>query len=160
MLPNITHYQEAASHGDPEAQYKLAISFAIGISVSQNYAEAIKWLQKASDQNYGKALYSLGKSYALGAGVNRCYETAITLYLKAANKGIAEAQYNLAYCYANGRGIPQDYLTACMWANIANLNGITVAKSLQDKFKLHLSEEEMEKAQRLAEEWMANRRTE
>ena len=39
-----------AESGDVEAQNDLGVCYAEGLGINQNYAEAVKWFQKAVDQ--------------------------------------------------------------------------------------------------------------
>ena len=40
--------------------------FAEGQGVSQDYAEALKWVTKAAEQGHAKAQYTLGNVYSKG----------------------------------------------------------------------------------------------
>jgi uncharacterized protein len=45
--------------------------YEAGMSMPQNYAEAIKWWRRSADQGYGPAQFSLGLAYAYGEGVTQ-----------------------------------------------------------------------------------------
>src|SRR3990170_1139826 len=90
-----------------------------GTGISQDYAEAAKWLRKAAEQDNAKAQSSLGELYAKGNGVPQDYTEAAKWYRKAAEQGNPDAEIKLALAYEEGRGVPQDYVQALMWANVA-----------------------------------------
>ena len=82
----------AAEKNCPEAQYNLAdIYFQ-----EKNQAAGIKWLKKASDNQYPPAQYRLAGIFESGEGTAKNLETARELYLKAAQSGYAPAQYKMA----------------------------------------------------------------
>ena len=82
------------------------------------------------------------------------YTAAITSYEKLAKQGDAQAQLNLGWMYDNGEGTPQDYVMAHMLWNIAAANGDEDAKGYRDKVAGMMTQNQIEKAQELAREWM------
>ena len=53
--------------------------------MEKNEQEAVRWFQKASDQEYPAALYRLGNCYLQGTGVDRDIVQAMRYYRKAAD---------------------------------------------------------------------------
>ena len=47
--------RQAAEQGDAEAQYRLAYRYATGVAVSQDNAEASRWLRLAAEQGHTQA---------------------------------------------------------------------------------------------------------
>ena len=43
--------------------------YRLGLGVSKDYVEAVKWFRKAAEQGYARAQYSLGVSYANATGI-------------------------------------------------------------------------------------------
>ncbi len=43
----------------------------IGLNVTRNYSEAIKWYQKAAEQGIASAQYKLGYMYYYGQGISQ-----------------------------------------------------------------------------------------
>lgn len=84
----LESYIEQAKLGDAKAQYMLGLHYQDGLFISQNCSEAIKWIGKAVDQDYGEAQYSLGMDYEAGRCVDKNYIKAKEMYLKAAKKWI------------------------------------------------------------------------
>ena len=94
-----------AEGGDASAQFALGLSYASGVRVPQDYAEALRWIRLAADQGYVDAQYNLGIRYADGRCVPQDDAEALRWYLLAADQGYANAQFNLGIMYANGRGV-------------------------------------------------------
>ena len=63
-----------------------------GEGVPQNYAESIKWLMKAAEQNHPDAQFFLGSIYDNGEGVPQNHSEAVKYFKKAAQQGLTEAQ--------------------------------------------------------------------
>jgi TPR repeat protein len=51
------------------AQFEIGVRYAQGRDAKQNYAEALRWLQKAADQAHPEALAWMGTMYEKGWGV-------------------------------------------------------------------------------------------
>ena len=66
--------------GAPVAQYNLGILYSQGEVVPQDYAEALKWLQKAGEQKFSPAYIVLGEMYSRGEGVPRDQAMALKWY--------------------------------------------------------------------------------
>ena len=77
----------------------------------KNYAEAVKWYQKAAEQGNADAQYRLGERYYKAQN----YAEAVKWYQKAAEQGNADAQYELGYSYYHGRGVERNYEEAFKW---------------------------------------------
>ena len=59
----------AADQGDAGAQWNLGLSYATGLGIPQDDAEAVRWYRLAADQGNATAQYNLGLMYASGQGV-------------------------------------------------------------------------------------------
>ncbi len=96
--------------------------------------------------------YNLGQMYNNGEGVLQNYKTAVKWYTLAAEQGHASAQYNLGVMYTNGDGVTENYVKAHMWANIARYNGSENTKKLMEFLVAKMTQEQIAKAQDLAQE--------
>jgi len=81
--------------GLPDAQVNIGRMYLEGLGVAFDNREAVRWIQRAADQNYGKGLYQLGRMYEEGKGVDRNLSEAIELYKKAAKRYSADARTRL-----------------------------------------------------------------
>ena len=126
-----------------------------GQGVAQDYKEAVKWYTKAAEQGDELAQYNLALMYDNGKGVAQDYKEAMKWYTKAAEQGHTDAQYNLGVMYYKGEGVVQDYKSAHMWFNIAAANGGSKAVEPRDLLAKEITPSQIEKAQDMAREWMA-----
>jgi TPR repeat protein len=88
--------------------------------------------------------------------VYRDYGKALQCFLTAAEHGIAGAQNNVGYLYAQGQGVRQDFVVAHMWFDIAAANGERAAIENRAIIAERMSPSEIEKAGKLADEWLEN----
>ncbi len=86
----------AASFGDGDAQFNLAVMYEFGLGVGQSMEHAISWYRRAISNEVPEALYNLGNLYYLGKGVQQSDGQAMDLYARASRLGDADAMCNLA----------------------------------------------------------------
>ncbi len=144
-----------AKKGNAKAQFMMGSMYAKGWGLSRNYKKAIEWFNLAAEQGQGQAQHNLGFLYTNGLGVPQDYQKAIEWYKLAAEQGLSRAQYNLGLMHGQGRGVPEDFVIALMWFNLAASNGHIVAKKLRNALEKDSTSNEIEKAQKLAQEWLA-----
>jgi len=106
---------QLAGEGQVQAQYNLAVCYATGDGVPQDYKRAVQWYQKAAGQGHMNAQYNLALCYASGNGIQQDYKQAAFLYYRAAEQGQVAAQYNLGVCYERGLGVSKDDRQAVCW---------------------------------------------
>ena len=71
-------FRRAAERGNAAAQYNMGASYATGVGVEKNDAEAAKWFHRAADQGMAFAELNLGLLYAAGRGVPQDNVEAMT----------------------------------------------------------------------------------
>ncbi len=98
----------AARHGDPEAQFYIAVCYADGAGVTRDHKEAARWYIKAAERGHADAQDSLGVCFDHGKGVDQNHIEAARWFKKAAKQGLASAQMNLGHCYFEGRGVEKN----------------------------------------------------
>ena len=76
----------------------MGVAYGNGDGISQNYAKALYWYNKAAMQGYAQAQFNLGLYYENGWGTLSDPQQAIKWYKKAAEQGMTKAQVNLAHC--------------------------------------------------------------
>jgi len=86
--------RRAAEDGDPAAQFDLAVHFGLGLGVSQDYAEAVRWYRAAAEQGETRAQNNLGWMYGTGRGVPQDFAHAYAWYSVAAAAGNDLARRN------------------------------------------------------------------
>ncbi|MCP4324394.1 MAG: sel1 repeat family protein [Alteromonadales bacterium] len=104
-----------AESGSAEAQYFLGKQYSNPNSPLIDMKQAIKWYQKAAQQQHSDAIYELAVLYQLGTGVEKDYVKAAEMLKTAANLNHSQAQFSLGTLYDNGEGVPADTMTAIYW---------------------------------------------
>ena len=152
---NFDNCLTGAEQGIGVAQSNLGAMYYFGKGVAQDYKEAVRWHTKAAEQGVAEAQYSLGYSYDNGEGAAQDYKEAVRWYTKAAEQGNVDAQFYLGTMYHFGKGVAQDYKSALLWYNIAAANGNSDAAITRDLVAKRMTPSQIEKAQDMAREWMA-----
>jgi GAF domain/Sel1 repeat len=116
---DVNRVLNRAGAADPIAQYEMALRYAGGEGVPQNYREAMAWFAKAAANGNDNAQWKLGLGYIKGIGVPHDERKAVVWFKLAANHGDIRAQSALGDLYLSGRGVPRDYVRAYTWASIA-----------------------------------------
>lgn len=105
-LTAIEQTEQAAMHGDTQAQIALANHYAHGDGIARDEEAALKWWQVAAAQGSTDAMQALARHYRDAADRSQ----AEHWYLAAAEKGDSNAYRELGQIYADAR--PPDYTTA------------------------------------------------
>lgn len=129
----IDAWQARAAQGDANAAYKLAETYAEGVDVPQDTAEAVRWSHLAAEQGHVAAQYQLGTMYADGEFVAEDDAEAAHWFRLAAEQGHADAQYNLGAMYLNGEGVVKDNAEALSWFRLAAEQGDADAQAFVDE---------------------------
>ena len=143
----------AAESGDPKAQLRLGFAYLKGQGVETDQALALKWIQRAAEQDYADAEYALGAMYHSGRGALQSFPLAVKWFEKAAQQNHAEAQYSLGVMYRNGQGMGVDKSKAYIWFNLSAAQGHERAREARDNILPALTPEQVLAAQRAAHEW-------
>lgn len=88
--------EKQARAGNTEAQYQLASLYRIGRGVTQDEAEAFRWMRQAAKAGHLRAQYSLASMYLNGRGTSVDFKAAETWAQRAADKGHNKAAALLA----------------------------------------------------------------
>lgn len=93
-MPDKTteNYNEQQKQAQLEEYFQKGNDYYFGDGVEQDYAEAVKWYQKAAEQGYADAQYSLGYCYENGQGVLKSTAEAVKWYTKASEQGYEDAK--------------------------------------------------------------------
>lgn len=102
-------FSDYAEQGNVDAQYYVGHMNKNGLSVPQNYDEALKWYKLAADQGHVIAQNDLGMMYQLGQGTTIDLSKAFPLYQASAAQGYYGAEFNLGLMYYKGDGVEQSY---------------------------------------------------
>ena len=89
---NFEETKAKAEKGDAIFQSSLDARYELGIGVSKDPAEAVKWYRKAAEQGEPLSQIKLGIIYRDGKGVPQDYAEARKWYRRAAEQGDARIQ--------------------------------------------------------------------
>ncbi len=143
-IPNMT----VAKTGDAKAEYQVGYYYE---QKKGDYKEAVKWYQKAADQNYTDAFYRLGRCYEYGKGIGKNYGKAVKCFRQAVEQDHVGAQYRLGRCYELGKGVTKDYKKALKFYHVAaNQDYVSAQYGLSRLYKQKGNHSEALKWYRLA----------
>lgn len=145
-----------AEIGDGRAQSFIGLMYSTGDGVIQSDVEAFKWLKLAADQGYAQAQGAVGERLAAGLGVKQNILLGFGWLRLAAYQGDARSQTFLGTFYEQGAGVIQNDVIAHMWYNIGSANGEQVGAKARDEIAAKMTEEEIAKAQVMAQECMSS----
>ena len=89
----FSSYMQAASAGNPLAQFNVASMYLNGEGTDRDYKEAIEWFKKSAENGNAKAAFNLGVMYYTGQGVKPSEAAAREWFKKSAKNGNAFAPY-------------------------------------------------------------------
>lgn len=116
----------------------------------RTWSEVPKNVTKKAPENTSVADY-----YQFGEKLEARYIEAAKQFEIAAKRGDPSASANLGYLYFFGNGVPLDILKSHMWFSLAVKGGIERAASLIVEVEERMTPDQIEEAQRMAEEWTA-----
>jgi uncharacterized protein len=125
-----------AEEGDSEAFIVLGNFYRLGMGVSKDFKESVKWYRLAAEQGQSGGMSWLGRMYKDGLGVLKDSKEAIKWYSLAIENGasksalgpeIVEAQFNLGMMYWKRDG-DGDIETANKWLRLAAEQGYAEAQ--------------------------------
>jgi hypothetical protein len=144
----------AGGRGSAQAQALLGWMYLHGEGVVQDPAQAASWLRKAALQGNAGAQFNLGQLYTKGgSGIGQDFTLALEWFEKAGNQGDPRAQYNAGVIHANAQGVGRNYVEAYKWFLLAQANGSAEAAGATSYVQTKISREDMDDAQRRADEW-------
>nr|WP_321514308.1 tetratricopeptide repeat protein [uncultured Pseudodesulfovibrio sp.] len=126
-------YQEAADQGNTNAMYHLAVMYAEGQGIEQNYPKAAGLLDQAVIEGNDDARLMLGLFNIYGDGVPQNPAKGATLIATAADNGNDIAMYYLANLFAAGLGVEKSLDKAEYWMQEAKSAGFPVRDELLTK---------------------------
>jgi len=151
----VNWYTKAAEQGLASAQFNLGRMYVNGKGVTQDVELGVAWQLKAAEQGLASAQFAIGKRYLSGVDLAQDNQHAQDMFFKAAEQGLADAQNQLGAMYFKGEGIPKDIVQAHKWFNIASTSDNESAKRYRSILEEIMEQEQIEEAQELAREWLA-----
>ncbi|MEI9992094.1 MAG: tetratricopeptide repeat protein [Rhizomicrobium sp.] len=145
----------AAIHGQPVAQYRLALLYANGTGTARDEAHALYWYEASALQGNRKAMHDLAIAYAQGRGTAKNSAEAARWFSRAAGFGYIDSEFDLAVLYERGEGVPQSLLDAYKWYAVAGRQGDAESKTRLEALQTQLSADDLAAARHAAEAFKA-----
>lgn len=164
----LTAYEELrplAEAGDPKAQYYIGFMLYNGKGVTQNSAEAVKWVKPAAEHGIADAQYlfalmteaglsgSKDKKQAPKMGASNKAE-AIKWFTPAAQQGHIKAQLTLVDRYVQGEGVKRDLIQAYMWCEVVHLLAPSRCDLEQQVPSYYMTPSQVEEAKQKVRQWL------
>ena len=98
MSRRFTSSLAKARRGDPDAQYDVAVSLAVGMGTDADMAQAREWYERAARQDHPDAAFHLAAMLSSGEGGRRSKRDAMKWLRRASVLGSGDASIALAEC--------------------------------------------------------------
>ncbi len=121
---------QLAKDGDATAANNLGVLYANGAGVPQDFTEAKKWFDFASQHGNSAGEYGLAVAYQRGLGTPANLPEALKHFRLAADHNFPPAKFALALMYQNGIGVPRDTAEATRLVQDAALQGLPMAQGV------------------------------
>ena len=120
----------SAFAGYAQGQGTLGRYYLLGQLFPKDLVNALKWLEKAAEQDYAPAMTALAAMYMFGDGVKVNGKKAVDLLTKAIEQGDDEALYLRGVCSEKAIGVAKDPEDAKAWYAKAAEKGVTASALL------------------------------
>lgn len=120
----------SAFAGYAQGQGTLGRYYLLGQLFPKDLVNALKWLEKAAEQDYAPAMTALAAMYMFGDGVKVNGKKAVELLTKAIEQGDDEALYLRGVCSEKAIGVAKDPEEAKAWYAKAAEKGVTASALL------------------------------
>lgn len=147
----VNEWQEPATRGDAEAQFRLGQAYRLGKGAEQDLTKAEAMFAKAADQghkeaadNYGLLLFHRGEK-----------KQALPYIRTASDRGDARAQYLLGLAYFNADNVERDWPRAYALVNLARKQGLEQATTALQQIDQHITPDQRARGLALAGELQA-----
>ena len=106
----------SAERGVARAVDVMGYYYETGMGVQRNDNEALKWYQRAANQQSSYGMFNVGEFYKEGrGGLEKDYAKAMTWYRKSADLDDAMAMTAIGEMYQDGLGVGVDGDRAVKW---------------------------------------------
>ena len=152
---SCTHYIKSAEGGNNNAYLLAGACSVMGKGIKQNFAEALNWFKKASDEMEQTDWTESDKKYLMrtwafmyftGKGTLQDFSEAAKWAEKAALLGDANSQAVMAFLLYTGQGVLTDKKTARIWAQKSAEQGNDLGEVLMGVFNQYADSPDMKAA--------------
>ena len=117
----------SAFSGYAPGQATLGRYYLLGDVFPRDLPNALRWLEKAAEQDWAPAMTALAAMYMFGDGVKVNGKKAVELLTKAIDLGDAEALFVRGVCSEKAIGVEKDLEDAKSWYAKAAEKGVTAS---------------------------------
>ena len=143
----VDEIKSRAEQGDRWAQNELGFWYVNGYGVQQDFEKAVKWFEKAADNDLAVGQFNLALCYIKGEGTAKDMGKAISYLQKSANQNCSKAELDLGCLLIEGVGVVADKEKAKYWLEKAAYQGMPEAMFILGD--LYLEEEGRDEAKAL-----------
>ena len=148
--------KKSAEKGNAQAAFQIAVLYMNGQGVAKNDKESLVWLNKALEQGMSEASFLMGNIYANGGvGVDKDANKALTLLTPLAAKRHIPALMVMSNIYANGAAGEKNLVEAYKFLSLANINNDKFIEAQLANMAKNMKPDELTKAKKSAQEWLA-----
>ena len=116
-----------AEQGDRWAQNELGFLYVNGYGVRKDTEKAVKWFEKAADNELAIGQFNLALCYIKGEGTAKDMSKAISYLQKSTNQNYSKAELDLGCLLVEGVGVVADKEKAKYWLEKAANQGMPQA---------------------------------
>ena len=124
----LERIRQAATEGDPFAQFEMGLAFEWGSGVEQDFRRAAEFYAKAAEQGHKAAEHNFLLQHVSGQAKRHHPAAVFSKFENRAEAGDRDAQNNLGLCFQFGYGTKQDYVQAMVWFRRAADGGLATAQ--------------------------------
>jgi len=106
-----------AENGDTDAQNYLGIVYYLGLGVTRDYKQTLKWYERAAKAGHADAQRNYGDMINFGRGVKKDNYQAYKWYFAASQQGNKKAERQITAIAASGNLSPNQQMHAKIEAN-------------------------------------------
>jgi len=148
----VTWYRKAAEHGDPSAQFGLALRYAMGQGVPPDLEQAFRLFKAAADQGEPRAQYDLATMYEEGRGTPADAGLAQHYFQLVAERGMSQAQFRLGRLLAAKKASHADQVSAYKWLMLSE-RSVKDSSPILAELRKSLSAEQIKEAEQQVDGW-------
>lgn len=134
-------------------EHNLGLMYLNGDGTEIDLEKAFLWFNKAANRGLPESKHNLGLMYANGYGVKKDISKAYTWFHKAALLGNVKSMATIASFHIDGLIGKKNLLLAHVWFDLAGMHGLEGAHKYRDNIALLLSQEYINAAIEIANNW-------
>ncbi len=119
-----------AAERDPLAMHELGIRYLLGMGVSPDTIESVRWIKRSAEAGNSSASFNYAVFLYNGTGTEWNPFKAFDYFITAAEAGFADAQYAIGIMYLDNLIVARNYSEAEKWLKKSIESGFEKAKEV------------------------------